>query len=870
MPIPRECRKLKPLQEFGFQESTYERPNQKWVCGRMASGNPCRVGPDGRGNCQASFECEPSKSGDTWQCTRPQSGGGKCEAGPHPDGTCCQAIPPCTPELSARTKRGWVAKWAATLAVGFVALIVTFTGDTRLLTPGPMTTSHGALSKCAVCHSTVPEGQFGWLHVIFATVDPRKGSEACLSCHSMENTALNPHGLALDELEKRTRQVQSTAAAVHVPISLRVSKSVVPVEKALAEGVFCTTCHKEHRGEQFDLTALSNTQCQTCHAVQFDSFAEGHPKLGNYPFDRRTRINFDHGSHFNKHFPDTRKKANASAAVPGVCADCHTTDPQRRHMVVRKFESMCSSCHLGQIAGMEVASGPQGVALLTLPGLDVDGLREVNAAIGQWPPEPFDLENEISPLMKLLIGSDAQGKKLLDDVSALDLLALEEATAEEVAVVEKFVWTVKGLIYAFSTSKMSEMEALKKLSSATSESGMNRSLLARLLASIPRDVWVGAQRDWFPDLQAEIALRRSGTPVPMPGSDAPGEDAGTDPSQGETTDAGGLEQTDPLGGDETDPMSEDDADPLGGDETDPMSEDGADPLGGDETDTASDDGADPLGGDETDTASDDGADPLGGDETDPMSDDDADPLGGDETDPMSDDDADPLGGEETDTASDDGADPLSAEDTDTASEDETTDAEQTSPDTQTAAIDAEAWAEFGGWYRHNFAIRYKPTDHADRFMVAWLDYTGHLIGKPEMSIATPVFEMLTGKFAPGKCTKCHSVDAQADATRTVNWKPLTVPDKRGRLTRFSHEPHFSIMDDRGCLTCHALNPEADYQTTYKSNDPTVFTSNFKPVERLLCASCHTKSGVGDDCQLCHAYHATGIETRNMATTTKSE
>jgi len=32
------------LQQFGFKESNYERPNQEWVCGWAADGNPCRRG----------------------------------------------------------------------------------------------------------------------------------------------------------------------------------------------------------------------------------------------------------------------------------------------------------------------------------------------------------------------------------------------------------------------------------------------------------------------------------------------------------------------------------------------------------------------------------------------------------------------------------------------------------------------------------------------------------------------------------------------------------------------------------------------------------------------------------------------------------
>lgn len=88
---------MRIVQKFGYLDSHYERPNQKWVCGRTALGDPCRIGPDGKGCCQADFECKPRRDDDRWECTRPPIAGGECETGPLPDGTCCMTIPPCTP-----------------------------------------------------------------------------------------------------------------------------------------------------------------------------------------------------------------------------------------------------------------------------------------------------------------------------------------------------------------------------------------------------------------------------------------------------------------------------------------------------------------------------------------------------------------------------------------------------------------------------------------------------------------------------------------------------------------------------------------------------------------------------------------------------
>ena len=67
-----------------FDASRYARPNQNWICGYAAEGRPCRVGPDGRGRCRASFECQPVleiKEGETkgrYRCTRSAQQGGPC------------------------------------------------------------------------------------------------------------------------------------------------------------------------------------------------------------------------------------------------------------------------------------------------------------------------------------------------------------------------------------------------------------------------------------------------------------------------------------------------------------------------------------------------------------------------------------------------------------------------------------------------------------------------------------------------------------------------------------------------------------------------------------------------------------------------
>ena len=46
-------------------------------------------------------------------------------------------------------------------------------------------------------------------------------------------------------------------------------------------------------------------------------------------------------------------------------------------------------------------------------------------------------------------------------------------------------------------------------------------------------------------------------------------------------------------------------------------------------------------------------------------------------------------------------------------------------------VDPESWAEYGGWYRQDYAIFYRPTGHKDKFIYSWLFLTGPQAQKGE-------------------------------------------------------------------------------------------------------------------------------------------
>jgi hypothetical protein len=217
-------------------------------------------------------------------------------------------------------------------------------------------------------------------------------------------------------------------------------------------------------------------------------------------------------------------------------------------------------------------------------------------------------------------------------------------------------------------------------------------------------------------------------------------------------------------------------------------------------------------------------------------------------------------------------------------------------------VDPESWADYGGWYRQDYAILYRPVGHKDKFIFSWLVLTGPQATKGSTSPAAAVFDSLTVKDAQGACIKCHSVDDIRDKGQLVNFSPLKAVAKAGRFTAFIHEPHLSVLDSRGCLTCHALSEgpsdersselsagnavapaestaaeaftaankaaqsgDSLYLNSYEQGDPHSFAPGFGTVKKDLCQTCHTSGMARQDCLLCHKYHVNGVITPTMNT-----
>lgn len=491
---------MRRLQSFSFKQSTYERPNQTWVCGRSAVGQPCPAGPDARGICQATCECTPVRKGDRWVCTRHAAFGGPCMPGPLPDGQCARHIPKCTPVRSLRSKRFLTVLLVTATTAGALLLALGTKSGRRFLSPGELSFQHSSIgSQCSDCHAHAGAqmAPIEWLAGA-ATSPAEDGGRLCLKCHDLGAHPFDPHGTGLGSLRKARAAHPATSASTP-PVRIALAGLIAGNPLDRSEALSCATCHREHQGKEHTLTKLSDQQCQSCHSVQFASFSQGHPPFQNYPFRRRTRLNFDHVLHYRQHFTEER----VAASAPQNCAACHEQDAKGHQMLVKPFALTCAACHQEQIKGKGRAGSP-GVAVLRLPGLDVPAFEDKNIFIGDW---PEFAEGTLTPFMRILLSGDPETRAALDRLDGVDLVNLAKANDARLNDAARLAWVVKELFFDLTAKGHAAIEQRLLAADKRYTSAQPIEHLAGLLSL---DVIQAARTAWFPNLTADLELHRAG------------------------------------------------------------------------------------------------------------------------------------------------------------------------------------------------------------------------------------------------------------------------------------------------------------------------------------------------------------------------
>lgn len=477
------------------EKPDYHRPNQNWVC-TAEPGCGCPGGPTLQGACAARSPCEPKLENQRWICQRSSHRGGACDAGPDPTGCCGQEITGCVPRRSLRSVRKIFVVSTVSLITGILLLGIWKPNRHEFLAPGGLSSHHAQIwsgpdaeDRCIACHSASATDPIQWVASFFgggSHVDQPQ-YQKCLDCHEKNinrDHALLVHNLPRAELEKITARIQAENPQSHAMDRLLGS----PVHHSA--GIACATCHREHHGADHDLAALTDKQCQSCHAQQFESFERGHPEFKSYAQSPVQNIRFDHYSHQVKHFAEANQAFDCNA--------CHQTDSAGIVMQVSPFETACASCHGPSLD----ASLTQGLPVFRLPSLDTEWLKKNGLDIGQWPESASgSFDGQLPPMMKVLLASDPRARQAMETLGPhFDLFDTDLDDRQQLVAASQLAIAIKALLLDLSRQGQSALiPRLEKLS----PSSMPSEQLQAMIAGLSAETFSAAQEKWFPYLADE-------------------------------------------------------------------------------------------------------------------------------------------------------------------------------------------------------------------------------------------------------------------------------------------------------------------------------------------------------------------------------
>ena len=442
---PSASRMKKPLQDFDWKKSQYERPTHGWVCGRLCDGSACDLGPTSRGKCPEEAACRP--------------------------------------------RRGLMRKrWLLTATCFLASLAACFgmfggSTPTQSVSPGEVAEHHATIKHdCERCHTAAERG-VNWLSCIGNSDIVKNDIQKCIECH--HGQGFTAHGLAPDQLRsltQRAKQRDVTSGSTPLLVNIASRLQGFSPEKNVA----CSACHHEHRGRDFDLTQMSNQQCQTCHQRQFHSFTDGHPPFQDFPYERRTRINFDHARHLGKYFENEEfGRLMPNGIADKSCESCHEMSHDGVMVLTNGYDTMCRSCHEAEIVDEE------------FPGIPMFALRDLSnakndkgdpAEIGEWPSVFADPPlKDVPPFMSLLLTlsrnkAGALGKPFKDD--------------------EEYAWQTKRLFHAIEH----DLPGLELNRVPYFGVDVHSSFVAAVQQS---------NRIWFPNLADELKAREANATPPI-------------------------------------------------------------------------------------------------------------------------------------------------------------------------------------------------------------------------------------------------------------------------------------------------------------------------------------------------------------------
>ncbi|MBF8273317.1 MAG: MULTIHEME CYTC protein [Magnetococcales bacterium] len=411
-----------------------------------------------------------------------------------------------TPCIPCRSHRAILQRtsWITTL-LAIALLTVSLFGLWRLdfLTPGDLSPPHATLKRCSLCHSAFEGGLPNWLVEAVGQTNRGRDSDLCLKCHPRVAQARWPHNLSPEVLaiaHKGASLTPDDAEAIH---QMHSDPSCSACHTISAPS--CSVCHREHTGGDKAPVIRDTRLCNSCHRTAIAGFSVDHPGFPPVsPFRDRTSIDFDHASHFKKHFQGKLKEK-----APEKCSACHQVQPATGQVVHANFNTACAACHADQIRG-ELRAGFKGFPVLNVPGLDTQTMATLGMDTGQWP-ELAD--GEISEFIRLLLRDDEEFNAALSTLRGRDLLDLKNLSAEEKNAVTEVVWSIKGFFRELLTEGHTAWARRFYGAQGLPAAG---EVLGEINGGLAVDTLREAIGAWFPDLEQEWTRHEQGQPVVAP------------------------------------------------------------------------------------------------------------------------------------------------------------------------------------------------------------------------------------------------------------------------------------------------------------------------------------------------------------------
>jgi len=420
-------------------------------------------------------------------------------------------------QQACHVKRSWYGQRRRALLIATILLItlLLFMIKSRhqlaIIKPGNLSNPHAQIlaatvtsQRCAACHPQASNSDNLWFNASSAGHQHLTQTDACLDCHHKtipRKVAKLAHNLDAQQLaELRLSRQRLT--------SLRSNSAtwqdLLPGPAVDLNNIQCATCHREHRGANADLLAISDTQCQTCHSDRFGDFATSHPDWQQWPYGRGGEISFNHATHANKHYPATRHDGKST---PFQCAQCHQRNTNNDISRAASYQVACSSCH-DEVLKLETA---EGLNLLALPILSPESAARVQL----WPEAATGFyDGTVSPLAELLLQADPDMAKALTEIPNRDFATLE--TPAGIAAAETVAQGIRQLINEIASQGQ---PALIKRSQRL---GLTPESVQTLLRALSPQLVEETRQIWFPqqgqanldpadDSQPETKTKPSGT-----------------------------------------------------------------------------------------------------------------------------------------------------------------------------------------------------------------------------------------------------------------------------------------------------------------------------------------------------------------------